>query len=94
VYELLHEAKPVLLNFGEPGAFDGTPFVVDASTGDEWELPVLGPVNAPTAVLIRPDGYLAWVGEGSHAGLSEALTAWFGVRQSAPDNQTAPGRDA
>ncbi|HET8795016.1 MAG TPA: hypothetical protein VFM62_01420 [Arthrobacter sp.] len=42
------------------------------------ELPVLGTVDAPSAVLIRPDGHVAWVGERSQAGLKEALTAWFG----------------
>lgn len=79
VYELLHGARPVLLNLGEPGAFDGTPFVVDARTDDAWELPVIGAVSAPTAALIRPDGYVAWVGEGTDAGLADALARWFGV---------------
>jgi hypothetical protein len=78
VYEMLHEAKPVLLNVGEPGGFDGRPWVVDARYEGEWELPVLGEVTAPTALLIRPDGYVAWVGEGDDVGLPEALTAWFG----------------
>jgi len=44
----------------------------------QWELPVLGQVAAPTAVLIRPDGYVAWVGEGSDHGLVVALTTWLG----------------
>jgi 3-(3-hydroxy-phenyl)propionate hydroxylase len=78
VYEMLHEAKPVLLNVGEPGGFDGRPWVVDARYEGEWELPVLGEVTAPTALLIRPDGYVAWVGKGDDIGLPEALTAWFG----------------
>jgi hypothetical protein len=43
-----------------------------------WDLPVLGAVPAPTAVLIRPDGYVAWVGEQTDVGLADALTAWFG----------------
>jgi 2-polyprenyl-6-methoxyphenol hydroxylase-like FAD-dependent oxidoreductase len=71
VYSLLHDARPVLLELGEPG---GTEY---AGT---WELPVLGAVTAPTAVLIRPDGYVAWVGEGSKAGLPGALAKWFGSR--------------
>jgi 2-polyprenyl-6-methoxyphenol hydroxylase-like FAD-dependent oxidoreductase len=84
VFELLHDARPVLLNLGEPGGFDVTPWadrvqLVDAKFGGEWELPVLGAVAAPAAVLIRPDGYVAWVGEGTDAGLTEALTAWFGT---------------
>lgn len=83
VFSLLHEARPVLLNFGGPNAFDIAPWrdrvqVVDATHDGAWELPVLGPVTAPTAVLIRPDGYVAWVGEGTQAGLTEALTTWFG----------------
>ncbi len=83
LFELLHEARPLLLNLGEPGAFDITPWtdrvqLVDAEYLDQWELPVLGEVPAPTAVVIRPDGYVAWVGDRSGAGLAEALTTWFG----------------
>ncbi len=83
VFELLHTAKPALLNLGEPGSFDITPWadrvqLIDASYKGEWELPVLGVVSAPTAVLIRPDGYVAWVGDGTHLGLPDALATWFG----------------
>jgi 2-polyprenyl-6-methoxyphenol hydroxylase-like FAD-dependent oxidoreductase len=83
VFELLHDAKPVLLNLGEPGGFDITPWadrvqLIDAEYAGPWELPVLGAVTAPTAVLIRPDGYVAWVGNRTHLGLPEALTTWFG----------------
>jgi 3-(3-hydroxy-phenyl)propionate hydroxylase len=83
VFELLHDAKPVLLNLGEPGGFDITPWaervqLIDAEYAGPWELPVLGAVTAPTAVLIRPDGYVAWVGDGTQLGLREALTTWFG----------------
>jgi 2-polyprenyl-6-methoxyphenol hydroxylase-like FAD-dependent oxidoreductase len=80
VFELLHDARPVLLNLGEPGAFDvaGRVEVVDATYDGEWELPVLGWVSAPIAVLIRPDGYVAWVGEGTDEGLADALVTWFG----------------
>ena len=77
VYELLHEARPVLLSFGGPMPADRVR-VVEATYSGEWELPVIGTVSAPTAVLVRPDGYVAWVGEGSDAGLGDALTAWFG----------------
>jgi len=41
-------------------------------------LPVLGEVAAPAAVLIRPDGHVAWVGDGTSARLTEALRMWFG----------------
>jgi 3-(3-hydroxy-phenyl)propionate hydroxylase len=71
IFGLLHDARPVLLNLGEPGALDITPWAV-------WELPVLGAVPAPTAVLIRPDGYVAWVGDLTYVGLPNALTTWFG----------------
>jgi len=83
VFTLLHEARPVLLNLGEPGGFDITPWadrvqLVGAEFGGTWELPVLGDVPAPAAVLIRPDGYVAWVGDGTDVGLEDALTRWFG----------------
>jgi 3-(3-hydroxy-phenyl)propionate hydroxylase len=83
VFTLLHDARPVLLNLGEPGGFDITPWVdrvqmIDAKYVGPWELPVLGAVTAPTAVLIRPDGYVAWVGDLTQPGLADALTTWFG----------------
>ncbi|MGH2896334.1 MAG: FAD-dependent monooxygenase, partial [Solirubrobacteraceae bacterium] len=83
VFELLHDAQPVLVNLGEPGSLDITPWagrvqLIDASYDGEWELPVLGAVSAPTAVAIRPDGYVAWVGDRTPIGLPEALTTWFG----------------
>jgi 2-polyprenyl-6-methoxyphenol hydroxylase-like FAD-dependent oxidoreductase len=83
VFTLLHAARPVLLNLSEPGGFDLTPWasrvqLVDAAHDGVWELPVLGEVAAPTAVLIRPDGHVAWVGNSSNAGLPDALNSWFG----------------
>jgi len=83
VFALLREARPLLLRFA-PGRFDTSPWAgrvqrVDAASAGDWVLPVLGPVPAPTAVLVRPDGYVAWVGEGTDAGLPEALTRWFGA---------------
>jgi aromatic ring hydroxylase-like protein len=73
----------VLLNLGEPGGFDITPWadrvqLIDARYLGIWELPALGQVAAPAAVLIRPDGYIAWVGDGTDTGLRDALTTWFG----------------
>ncbi len=79
VFTLLHAARPVLLDLG--GTLDITPWasrvdhVVARYTG-AWELPVLGAVAAPPAVLIRPDGYVAWAGDGD---LAAALTTWFGA---------------
>jgi hypothetical protein len=83
VFTLLHDARPVLLNFGEPGDLDITPWAdrvqqIDARYAGTWELPVLGAVTAPTAVLIRPDGYVAWLGDSTQLGLADALTTWFG----------------
>jgi len=82
-FTLLHNARPVLLNLGEPEGFDIRPWAdrvrsIDVKYDGVWELPVLGAVPAPTAVLVRPDGYVAWVGERTHTGLAEALTTWFG----------------
>ena len=88
VFTLLHDARPVLINLGqpslgEPGGFDITPWtdrvqLIDAKYGGTWELPAIGAVPAPTAVLVRPDGYVAWVGDRTRAGLADALTTWFG----------------
>src|ERR1039458_7481132 len=84
VFSLLHDARRVLLNLGERGGLDiarwaGRVQLIDAKYDGEWELPVLGAVTAPTAVLIRPDGYVAWVGDGTDNGLRDALTTWFGT---------------
>ncbi len=83
VFTLLHHARPVLLNLADPGGFDITPWadrvhLIDAKYDGRWELPALGAVTAPTAVLIRPDGYVAWVGDRTQLGLAGALTTWFG----------------
>jgi len=83
VYTLLHDARPVLLNLGEPGGVAIGPWadrvqLIDAKHVGTWELPAIGPVTAPTAVLIRPDGYVAWVGDPTQPGLADALTTWFG----------------
>jgi 2-polyprenyl-6-methoxyphenol hydroxylase-like FAD-dependent oxidoreductase len=83
-FALLHAARPVLLNLGEPGAFDIAAWadrvqLIDAEYAGPWELPAIGAVAAPTAVLVRPDGYVAWVGERTQVGLTDALTTWFGA---------------
>jgi 2-polyprenyl-6-methoxyphenol hydroxylase-like FAD-dependent oxidoreductase len=88
VFTLLHAARPLLLNFGEAGEVAIAPWrdrvqVVDAKYDGVWELPVMGAVAAPTVVLIRPDGYVAWVGELNQSGLTDALARWFGPSHSA-----------
>jgi 3-(3-hydroxy-phenyl)propionate hydroxylase len=96
VFTLLHQARPVLLNLGEPGGFDTAPWagrvqLTDAKQAGRWELPVLGPVPAPAAVLIRPDGYVAWAGDLTDPGLPHALTVWFGP-PTAAKGSPAPAR--
>jgi len=88
VFTLLHEARSVLLNLGDSGGFDITPWadrveLIDAEYAGIWELPALGAVPGPTAVLIRPDGYVAWVGDLTQLGLADALTTWFGAPAAA-----------
>ena len=88
IFTLLHGARPVLLNLGDPGWLDIAPWsdsvqLMDATYDGTWELPALGRVRAPRAVLIRPDGYVAWVGEADAQGLVEALARWFGPREAA-----------
>ena len=84
VYALLHDARPVLLNLGTTH-FDVSPWqdrvrVVDATCHGPWQLPVLGDIPPPTAVLIRPDAHAAWVDTTSSFTLTEALSTWFGER--------------
>jgi 3-(3-hydroxy-phenyl)propionate hydroxylase len=85
VFTLLHDAHPVLLNLGKSWGLDLSAWAdrvlaIDAEYAGDWELPALGQVAAPAAVLIRPDGYVAWVGDGTDNGLRDALTTWFGPR--------------
>ena len=82
VFTLLHDARPVLLNLGEPGGFDISPWAnrvrfVDATHVGVWELPVLGEIAAPPAVLIRPDGHVAWTGDLTDPELPRTLATWF-----------------
>ena len=88
VFTLLHDARPMLLNLGEPVGFDIAPWadrvrLIDAEYVGKWELPALGAVTAPTAMLIRPDGYVAWVADGTDLGLPDALNTWFGPPDAA-----------
>jgi 3-(3-hydroxy-phenyl)propionate hydroxylase len=96
VFALLHGARPVLLNFGEPGGFDISARVSRVRRFDAWyegvfELPVLGEVGAPAAVLIRPDGHVAWAGDLTDPALPRALATWFG--SGTPTGRGAASRD-
>ncbi|SOJ52587.1 Anhydrotetracycline monooxygenase [Mycobacterium simulans] len=82
LFTLLHQARGILLNFGYPWDFDITRWAhrvsaLDARYTGGWQLPAFGEVAAPDAVLVRPDGYVAWVGDGTTKGLPEALDKWF-----------------
>ena len=88
VYTLLHDARPVLVNLGEPGGADIAGWanrvrVVDATYDGPWHLPVVGEVAAPSAVLIRPDGHVAWAGDVGDHDLPRALATWFGAADAA-----------
>jgi 3-(3-hydroxy-phenyl)propionate hydroxylase len=83
VFSLLHDARPVLLNFGARGGVEAASWadrvqLVDADYEGDWELPVVGAVPAPTVVLVRPDGHVAWAGDRTQKGLVAALGIWFG----------------
>ena len=83
VFTLLHDARAVLIDFGTPAGIDVAPWAdrvrsIRVRSEGPWELPALGTIAAPSAVLIRPDGYVAWVGDGTQDGLADALTTWFG----------------
>jgi 2-polyprenyl-6-methoxyphenol hydroxylase-like FAD-dependent oxidoreductase len=83
VFTLLHGARPVLLDLGGAGGFDIGPWadrvqLIRATYDGAWELPALGAVAAPSAMVIRPDGHVAWVGDGTQVGPADALTTWFG----------------
>ncbi len=84
MFTLLHDARPVLLNLGDPGGFDISPWaervrLVDARHDGVWELPLIGEIAAPPAVLIRPDGHVAWAGDHTDPELPRALATWFGA---------------
>ena len=96
VSTLLHDARPVLLNLGEPGGFDISPWAnrvrsVEARHDGVWELPVLGEIAAPPAVVIRPDGHVAWAGDLTDPELPRALATWFGAARPRRFGRARPG---
>jgi hypothetical protein len=94
VYSLLHSARPLLLNFGEPGRFGSAcsatgVTLVEGATVSTWGIPLLGTVARPTAILVRPDGHVAWVDQASDQTLKGALEQWFGFDAAAEQAPTA-----
>ncbi|MET4117636.1 2-polyprenyl-6-methoxyphenol hydroxylase-like FAD-dependent oxidoreductase [Bradyrhizobium sp. JR4.1] len=83
LFTLLHGARGLLLSFSKTGGLDTAPWAdrvdrIDAECEGPWQLPAIGQVAAPGAVLVRPDGHVAWVGDESQHGLADAITRWFG----------------
>jgi 3-(3-hydroxy-phenyl)propionate hydroxylase len=84
-HELLHDAKGLLLKLGTtsridlPSPSERVKHVVGTCPGP-WDLPIIGAVETPSSLLIRPDGYVAWAGtDDNEDGFQEALQAWFGI---------------
>ncbi|MGA8115974.1 MAG: FAD-dependent monooxygenase [Actinocatenispora sp.] len=88
-YQLLHTGRPVLLDLVDTpwlkDCVDGWADRVDLVRADcpaaRWALPVVGEVDAVPALLVRPDGHVAWVatdGARDDDGLRAALTTWCG----------------
>jgi hypothetical protein len=82
VFTFLHDARPVALNFGARGEFVAAPAtdrvrVIDVEYDGAWELPVIGEIAAPRAVMIRPDGHVAWAGDLTDPALPNAIATWF-----------------
>jgi 3-(3-hydroxy-phenyl)propionate hydroxylase len=78
IFTLLHEARPILLNLGKPATINPADLpartrLIDARSDSPWTLPALGEVTAPTALLIRPDGHVAWVDDYDDASPVESL---------------------
>jgi hypothetical protein len=76
VAELLHPARGVLINTEAAGWADR----VDTITGI-WSAAL------PEAVLLRPDGYVAWAPGDDD--LTTELTRWFGTPSAAADRSAA-----
>jgi 3-(3-hydroxy-phenyl)propionate hydroxylase len=59
------------------------------NTTAPWTLPDATTIPAPTALFIRPDGYVAWISDGTPdlADLHETITAWCGAADHRIDKE-------
>jgi hypothetical protein len=94
VAELLHQGRPVVLDLfgGRIGdAAQGWADRVDIVTGSTPDIEA-------RALLLRPDGYVAWAADtfdaDDEARLHAALRRWFGVGVSPAERDAAPQGDA
>ncbi|MDX3691337.1 FAD-dependent monooxygenase [Streptomyces europaeiscabiei] len=80
--ELLHQARGVLLDLADDPRLretaGGWADRVDVVTVTPHDLRPGSPLEGTRAVLVRPDGYVAWTSPGSGAGPADALGHWFG----------------
>jgi 2-polyprenyl-6-methoxyphenol hydroxylase-like FAD-dependent oxidoreductase len=84
MFSLLHTQRTVLLDFENlperaTAASETIDYVGAQKTVRQWRLPVVGWVDVPSALLVRPDGHVAWVSSDTDShGLTEALDALKG----------------
>jgi len=88
VFDLLEAARPVLLDFSNTAdlvdvaaAWAGRIDIVKADCpSDAWPVPGVGTIRAPSALLIRSDGYVSWVNDADKDLnlLRQGLTTWCG----------------
>ncbi|WP_431953890.1 FAD-dependent monooxygenase [Nocardia lijiangensis] len=103
VFTVLQQARPILIDLGAAVSADILAPWADrvnrvdarlesAQPGDRWHLPVFGDVPAVDAMLVRPDGYVAWVNPANrpidHETLTTALTQWLGAAETSSDTPT------
>lgn len=82
LYTLLHDSRALLLNFDQPAHLNIRRWAhrvtaVNVRGDRTWTLPILGEIAAPAAVLVRPDGYIAWIGDHRAIDLDDTLNRWF-----------------
>lgn len=95
IYDQLHQADPLLITLGPAARSDTEAWAdrvrhIDATYAGAWELPVIGEVEPPTALLVRPDGYVAWAGTDPADGLAPTLSTWFGTSAGSEPPQSRP----